>query len=163
MQAVSRRYVRYVNDRYRRTETLWEGRYNACPVETDDHLLRCYRYIELNPVRAAMVATAGEYDASSYGTNALGRHDPLVTPHPHYIALGATPAERKVAYRGFVNLAVAPEELETIRLRLQRRHALGSDGFLMMIEEQLARPPGRLKIGRPRRDAAIPGHLESPL
>lgn len=40
-----RRYVRYINDRYRRTGTLWEGRFKACPVQSDDHLLRCYRYI----------------------------------------------------------------------------------------------------------------------
>ncbi|WP_372016631.1 transposase [Pseudoxanthomonas sp. 10H] len=56
MQALGRRYVRYVNDHYRRTGTLWEGRYKACLVDGDDHLLRCYRYIELNPVRAGMVA-----------------------------------------------------------------------------------------------------------
>jgi len=46
MQSLGRRYVRYINDRYRRTGTLWEGRFKACPVQSDDHLLRCYRYIE---------------------------------------------------------------------------------------------------------------------
>ena len=163
MQALGRRYVRYINDRYRRTGTLWEGRYKACPVETNDHLLRCYRYIELNPVRAAMVGSAGDHEGSSYAANALGRHDPLITPHSRYTALGPTPAERQTAYRRFVELGISPEELETIRLRLQRQHALGSERFRLMIEEQLARPAGPLRIGRPRKVAGTPGRTESAL
>jgi putative transposase len=55
MQALGRRYVRYVNQTYHRTGTLWEGRYKACLVASDAHLLQCHRYIELNPLRAAMV------------------------------------------------------------------------------------------------------------
>ncbi|MDG2537740.1 transposase [Dyella jiangningensis] len=58
MQALGRRYVRYINDRYRRTGTLWEGRYKSCLV--DGYRLRCYRYIELNPVRARMVASLAD-------------------------------------------------------------------------------------------------------
>jgi len=135
MQALGRRYVRYINDRYRRTGTLWEGRYKSCPVESDDHLLRCYRYIELNPVRAAMVASPADYDASSYGANACGRRDPLVTPHPHYLALGPTPPARRQAYHELVDAAIGDDELAQIRLRLQRQHALGSDRFRAMIED----------------------------
>lgn len=149
-QALGRRYVRYVNDRYGRTGTLWEGRYKACPVQSDAHLLRCYRYIELNPVRAAMVAAPGEHAWSSYAANALGARDALVTPHPQYLALGSDEAVRLPVYRAWVAEAVTPEELETIRNRLQRQHALGTDRFTAMIEEQLGRSvrPGR--IGRPR-------------
>ena len=163
MQALGRRYVRYINDRYRRTGTLWEGRYKACPVETNDHLLRCYRYIELNSVRAAMVASAGDHEGSSYAANALGGHDPLITPHSRYTALGPTAAERQTAYRRFVDLGISPEELETIRLRLQRQHALGSERFRLIIGEQLARPAGPLRIGRPRKVAGTPGRTESAL
>jgi putative transposase len=61
MQALGRRFVRYVNDRYRRTGTLWEGRYKACLGDAESYLLRCYRYLELNPVRARMVDTAADY------------------------------------------------------------------------------------------------------
>jgi len=61
MQALGRRYVRFVNDRHCRTGTLWEGRYKACLVASDEHLLRCYRYIELNPVRAGMVPVPSDY------------------------------------------------------------------------------------------------------
>lgn len=139
MQALGRRYVRYVNDRYHRTGTLWEGRYKACPVDSDSYLLRCYRYIELNPVRAAMVAAPGDYRWSSNAANALGSFDPLLTPHPAYLALGADAATRQQAYGALMVETLDPEELELIRLRLQRQHALGTDRFRAMIEAQLDR------------------------
>ena len=91
MQALGRRYVRFINDRYHRTGTLWEGRYKACLVDSETYLLTCYRYIELNPVRAAMVAEAGDYPWSSYGRNAMGRADRLVHLHASYLALARTP------------------------------------------------------------------------
>jgi len=153
MQALGRRYVRYVNDRYRRTGTLWEGRYKSCPVESDDHLLRCYRYIELNPVRA-MVANPAEHSYSSYRANALGEPDPLLTPHTQYLALGTTPTLRQHAYRAFVAEAISDDELELIRQRLQRQHALGSDRFRTIIEAQLLRAAGPRRVERPRK--AVP-------
>lgn len=91
MQALGRRFVRYVNDRYHRTGTLWEGRYKACPVDSDHYLLRCYRDIELNPVRAGLAATPDLYRWSSYHANALGEHAPLITAHPAYLALDPQP------------------------------------------------------------------------
>ncbi|WP_319936646.1 transposase [Novilysobacter selenitireducens] len=101
MQALGRRYVRYVNDRYGRTGTLWEGRYKACPVQSDAHLLRCYRYIELNPVRAAMVAKPGDHAWSSYAANALGTRDALVTPTRSTWRLAATtPRDCRPTVRG---------------------------------------------------------------
>jgi len=84
MQAVGRRYVGSFNARYRRTGTLWEGRFKAAPVDTDRYLLTCYRDIELNPVRAHMTDDPSTYPWSSYHHNALGQHTPLVTPHVQY-------------------------------------------------------------------------------
>lgn len=151
MQALGRRYVRYVNDRYRRTGTLWEGRYKSSLVDRDTYLLRCYRYIELNPVRARMCADPADYPWSSHAANAFGRDDVVVHPHPNYRALGATKEERCAAYRAIAMETLADEDIEAIRLHLQRQHALGSDRFRAAIEAQLARPAGPLKIGRPRK------------
>ena len=67
MQAVGRRYVRYFNDLQGRTGTLWEGRYKSSLIQTEAYLLACMRYIELNPVRAAMCADPADYRWSSYG------------------------------------------------------------------------------------------------
>ena len=155
MQALGRRYVRYINDRYRRTGTLWEGRYKACLVDRETYLLRCYRYIELNPVRAQMVADADDYPWSSFASNALGLSNPLIRPHPSYLALGTSLPERCQAYRALVLQGVAEEELDSIRLYLQRQHAFGSDRFRATIEAQLQRRAGPAKIGRPRKPERV--------
>jgi len=95
MQSLGRRYVQYINRHYKRSGNLWEGRYKSSAVQTEDYLLVCQRYIELNPVRADMVADPGQYRWSSYRRLALGQPDRLVTPHPLYLALGGTkPAAR---------------------------------------------------------------------
>jgi putative transposase len=154
MQSLGRRYVRFVNDRYGRTGTLWEGRYKACLVASDEHLLCCHRYIELNPVRAGMMARAADYRWSSHRANAFGIPDPLVEPHPQYVALGVTPRDRQEAYREFVAQAVPAQEIESIRSTLQRQHVLGSQGFRHDIESRLDRRAGPARIGRPRRMAA---------
>ena len=151
MQALGRRYVRYVNDHHCRTGTLWEGRYKACLVASDEHLLRCYRYIELNPVRAGMVATPGEYRWSSHAANAHGAADALVVPHELYLGLGRTPVERRAAYRELVAETIPAQETDAIRLNLQRQHAFGSRRFQAAIEAQLQRRAGPAKIGRPRK------------
>lgn len=81
---IGRRYVRYINDSIGRTGTLWEGRYKASLVDDEHYVMTCYRYIELNPVRARMVAEPADYRRSSYRANGLGEHDPLVNPHELY-------------------------------------------------------------------------------
>lgn len=149
MQSLGRRYVRYVNDHYHRTGTLWEGRYKSCLVDSDEYLLRCCRYIELNPVRAGMVADPADYRWSSHRANALGEPDLLVHPHSRYLALAATEQGRLTAYREFVMTGVDHDETAAIRLTLQRQHALGNDRFRAAIEHQLGRRAGPAKIGRP--------------
>jgi len=99
MQAIGGRYVRYFNRRYDRTGTLFEGRYKACPVDSDEYLLQCYQYIELNPVRARMVTLPHEYRKSSYRHHAFGQHDPIVTQHELYKNLGSTQKQRCGRYR----------------------------------------------------------------
>lgn len=93
--------------------------------------------------------------------NPLGEADALLTPHAQCLALGARPAERRRAYRDFVASAIPNNELDLIRQRLQRQHALGSDRFRALIETQLARPAGPRRPGRPRKAADLPGVVES--
>jgi putative transposase len=139
MQSLGRRYVRYVNDRYHRTGTLWEGRYKASLVDSDSYLLCCYRYIELNPLRARMVIAPGDYRWSSYGANAFGAPDPVIRAHPNYLALGEDAAMRRAAYRSLVEGAIPEQDLLAIRSHLQRQHALGTDRFRAAIEAQSGR------------------------
>ncbi|MCD9088270.1 transposase [Stenotrophomonas sp. SY1] len=150
MQSLGRRYVRYINDAYGRTGTLWEGRYKSHLVADDDHLLRCYRYIELNPVRAGMVAHAADYRWSSYRRNALGQADPLVRPHDCYRRLGITDTERLPAYRDLVQQA-CEEDAARFSDHLRHQHPMGNDRFRATIEAQLGRKLTPGKGGRPKK------------
>lgn len=154
MQALGRRYVRYVNDIYHRTGTLWEGRYKACLVDEDSYLLHCYRYIELNPIRARMTSDAGDCEWSSYRCNALGKFNPLIRPHPTCLSLGASSHERCNAYKALVDEALDGDQLDAIRAHLQQQHALESDRFRVAIETLLNRRAGPAKIGRSRKAEA---------
>jgi putative transposase len=134
MQAIGRRYVRYVNDRLARSGTLWEGRYKACLVGDDRYALACYRYIELNPVRAAMVAAPGDYPWSSHRSNVSEAEGSWLQAHPAYLALASEQAWRHQRYRALFAAAPDMQEIDGIRLYTQRQRAWGSEAFQRGIE-----------------------------
>jgi putative transposase len=139
MQSLGRQYVRYFNHCYKRTGTLWEGRFKSCLVEDEVYLLHLYRYIELNPVRAGMVGAPAEYQWSSYQVNALGKASILCTPHPLFTALGMNTVERQVCYRSLFTTNLDGMLLDDIRGAIQSGTALGNDSF----KEELASLTGR--------------------
>ena len=151
MQAVGRRYVRYINDTLGRTGTLWEGRYKACLVDSEHYILACYRYIELNPVRACMVIEPGAYRWSSYAANAGGSIDGVLTPHPVYLRIAGEESERREKYAALVAEGMREEDVASFKLYTQRQKALGSSRFQEQIERQLSRSVTLGKPGRPRR------------
>lgn len=151
MQALGRRYVAYFNHSYRRTGTLWEGRYKSCLVDSQSYLLTCYRYIELNPVRAAMVVTPGDYPWTSYHANALGVPDALLHPHPDYLSLASDPELRQAAYRDLFRYTIGDDRLQEIRTHLQQQRALGTHHFQTAIETELKRVARTRPLGRPRK------------
>lgn len=124
MQSLGRRYVRYFNDRYRRTGALWEGRYRAARVDTAPYFFACSRYIELNPLRAGLAADPGKYPWSSFRHNAGAEDDPILMPHPLYAALGAARAARCAAYRALFATELSSNLLATIRVATGGRPAL---------------------------------------
>lgn len=150
MQAIGRNYVSYFNTMYRRSGTLWEGRYRSCLVGTD-YLLTCQRYIELNPVRAGLVAEPSSYPWSSYDYNALGMPEPVVVPHMEYIALGSYPEQRMRAYRQLFTVDIEPKVLWEIRSYIQQQRALGSPVFQAWVESMLGRYARVRPAHRPRR------------
>ena len=150
MQSIGRGYVRHVNGVYRRTGTLWEGRFRASLVESEHYLLACYCYIELNPVRAGIVKGPAGYLWSSYGFNGEGRPDPVVDPHERYLALGPDPLARAHAYRGLVRARMEHTMVDAIRAALQQELVLGTDRFKDQVERQLKRPARAGRAGRPR-------------
>jgi putative transposase len=149
MKHLGQRYVQYVNRVYKRSGTLWEGRFRSSIVQAETYLLRCQRYIELNPVRARMVASPGEYRWSSFGANALGHRNALVTPHPLFLALGATEAERRAAYAEMFRSELEARELEEIRVSTNAGYALGNERFRKEIAIAVGRRAGPGRSGRP--------------
>ena len=148
MQAVGRRYVRYFNDRHGRSGTLWEGRYRSTLIQTDRYFLACMAYIDLNPVRAGMVADARDYPWSSHGHYAGLRTDPLITPHPLYWSLGNTPFAREAAYAELVRAGVSQADTQLLTDSTLRGWAAGDAGFVELLQTSTDR---RLVKGRPGR------------
>ena len=153
MQALGRNYVRYINLTYRRTGTLWEGRFKSSLVASDRYFLVVSRYIELNPVRAKMVKSPGEYPWSSFRHNAMGIKTNLVTEHLCYQSLGTTPAARLVNYKSLFRDEIPLDLLEDIRLCSQKEWVIGSDKFRRQIEDACGRAVHNMTWGGDRKSS----------
>jgi putative transposase len=151
LQYVGRRYVPYINHTYHRTGTLWEGRFKASLIDGPGYLLACYRYIELNPVRAEMVESPEQYRWSSYRWNALGEADPVVQPHDLYLELSKDDVERRAAYRELFRGHLGTQVVSNIRAFLQTGTPLGNERFREEIERALKVKLGQSRRGRPRK------------
>ena len=149
MQVIGRRYVRYYNDRYQRTGALFEGRFKATAIDSERYLFACMAYIELNPVRAGMVAGPADFTWSSYAHNAGLRKDPIISEHPLFWALGNTPFAREAAYREIVDAGVRRDTEAAITESTLKGWVLGSDSavFAKHAPSRRATP---LPRGRPR-------------
>ena len=155
MKHLGQRYVQYVNRTYRRSGALWEGRFRSCLTQSEDYVLACYRYIELNPVRAGIVRHPKEYRWSSYAANGLGRADALVIPQREYLRLGKADAERRTAYRELLKAHMEPEVLNEIRLATNGNYVLGDTRFQQEIAHALGRRVTRGLAGRPRQRSDV--------
>lgn len=149
MKSLGQRYVQYVNRTYKRSGTLWEGRFRSCLLQDEVYVLACYRYIELNPVRACMVVHPAEYRWSSYRANAQGEGDALLLPQALYLALGSDELARQVAYRELFRHELEPGTVDEIRQATNGNFALGDGRFAAEIERMLGRRVSRGKPGRP--------------
>ena len=150
MKHLGQRYVQYINRAYRRSGTLWEGRFRSCLTQSEEYVLACYRYIELNPVRAGMVNQPKDYRWSSYHANALGKTNSLITPHDQYLSIARTDAVRREAYRGLFKAHLEPDLVDEIRQSTNGNYALGNERFQKQIEKALGRRARRGTSGRPR-------------
>jgi len=159
MQTLGRRYVGRFNVLHRRTGTLWEGRYKATLVDTEAYLFACLRYIELNPVRAGMVAGPADYRWSSHRANAFGDDDPVVTPHPSFLALAPSSEEQHEVFRRSFGLPLPQDTVEAIRDATRFEWALGGATFRKRAEAWTGRRADRLPMGRPRKDRETKSRL----
>jgi putative transposase len=139
MQNLGRYYVRYINQTYGRTGTLWEGRFKSTLIDTESYLLTLYRYIELNPVRARMVEHPTAYPWSSYQGNAGDKSITLLTPHALYLALGKTDTERKSVYQSPFLSHLPDTTIQAIRDATNKAWALGDEAFIEQVSNTLSR------------------------
>jgi putative transposase len=151
MKDVGQLHTQYMNRTYGRTGSLWEGRYRSCLVQAEDYLLACYRYVEMNPVRANLVAYPRDYPWSSYRPNVEETTDVLITPHHEYLRLGATPVERRRAYKELVLQLLDAKQLDEIRTATNGNFALGDKAFCRRVSTALGRRVQRASAGRPPR------------
>ena len=154
MKALAARTTRYRNKLEGRTGTLWESRYRSSPVQSDRYLLACVRYIELNPVRAGMVAEAADYPWSSYRQRIGLDGSAWIEPDPAYLGLGHSEQARRRAYEGFLHEAIPEGEWALIRESLQRGQLTGTQRFV----DEVARIAGRrVEFRRPGRPSLSRG------
>lgn len=151
MKALGQRYVQYVNRVYRRSGTLWEGRFRSCPIQEEAYLLACQRYIELNPVRAGMVEHPGSYPWSSYRANGQGEENGLIRPHELYVALGRDTEGRQAAYRELFRYELEPGVVDQIRRATNGNFVLGSERFATEVAAVIGRRAQPGQPGRPRK------------
>ncbi len=149
MQWIGRSYVPYFNQKYLRTGTLWQGRYKATVLDPARYFMTCSAYVELNPVRAGIAYSAGEYPWSSYQHHIGIRHDPIISEHALYWSLGNTPFEREAAYKKRVECGVNEEDVRDLTQATLKGWALGSEQFHSALEKQVARRVKPAKRGRP--------------
>jgi putative transposase len=158
MKNLGQRFVQYVNRTYQRSGTLWEGRFRSSIVQERGYLLRCYRYIELNPVRAGITRQPQDYRWSSYRVNAGLAASQLITPHEEYLALGRSKEERVTAYRGLFEAEMGPADLNELRSATNGGFVWGDERFKAEVAGMLGRRVEMGAPGRPRKqDRAKPG------
>ena len=153
LHSVGRRYVQYFNYHYDRTGTLWEGRYKATLIDSEDYLLTCMRYIEMNPVRAKDLAKhPKDYPWSSYCYNALGKSNKLITQHNIYTKLGKGEKERLSNYRQLFRQSLSNKILMDIRESTNKGWVLGGSRFKEKVETLTSRRTQPKPKGRPKND-----------
>ena len=151
MQSAGVRYVKFVNRAHDRTGGLWEGRYRASLVESEDYMLACYRYIELNPVRAMMVTHPGDYLWSSYHANARGETSSLISPHEEYLRLGTSREQRITAYSQLIAEPLEQSLCDEIREAVNQELVTGRNAYKQDVATTCGRRTTPAKLGRPKK------------
>jgi len=152
MKNLGQRYVQYINRKYQRSGTLWEGRFRSCLTQSESYVMACYRYIELNPVRAGIVTHPRAYRWSSYGFNGEGRKNQLLTPHDQYIKISRKELTRRKGYRALFKAEIDEESDNKIRAATNGNFVLGNERFQAEIAATVGRRVTKGVAGRPRKE-----------
>jgi putative transposase len=166
LQDMGRRYVRVINTLHDRTGTLWEGRFKSSLVDSETYFLTCHRYIELNPVRAGLVAHPAGYPWSSHAHYAGIKVDRLLSEHATFLGLGQNTGARQAAFRALFQHDLDEKTLTQIRQALNAGCGLGSESFLVAMEAKVGRrvrPPKQGRPGKSTQDQEPAPHISGKL
>ncbi len=152
IKLLAQKYSQHINKAHKRTGTLWEGKFKSSPISTDNYLLACSRYIEMNPVRANMVKDPKDYVWSSYRYK-IGQTEGavLLDSDPLYIDLGEDDNERQKNYRKWFKESIPAQEWDLIRKAVNKGSVFGSNGFKEKMEKLLGRRLDVRGRGRPKK------------
>lgn len=137
-----RRYSRHINQRHDWRGFLWQGRFSSCPMD-ERHLLMAVRYVELNPVRAGLVARPELWPWSSVHAHLRGSGDGLCTLAPM--------RDRIADWPTFLGAGLSDDDLEALRVHARTGRPLGDDAFVERLEAETGRLLRPARGGRPRR------------
>ena len=146
-----RRYSRLVNFREGWRGYLWQGRFASCPMD-EAHTLAAARYIELNPVRANLVARAQDWPWSSVRAHLDGKPDGLTAADALRI-----PSSH---WADFLTAGLDDAALEAIRRSERTGRPLGDAAFVTRLEAETGRRLTPNKPGRKPRPALSESDLE---
>jgi putative transposase len=149
MKRLAQLHTQYVNRTYQRSGTLWEGRFDSSLVQSENYLLNCYRYVELNPVEAGLCQHPANYEWSSCRANAYGAFDTAIKPHEEYFRLGRTADSRRAAYCELLASPLPRETREEIERATSGNFALGDESFQQTVSKALGRRAYPAAPGRP--------------
>ena len=144
-----RRYSRRVNLREGWSGHLWQERFHSFVMD-ESHLVACARYVELNPVRARLVARPEDWPWSSARAHLAGEDDRLVSVAPLLDLIGD--------WRDFLAGEVDEPTLAALRRHSRTGRPLGSESFLDKLEARVGRSLRRGRPGpKPKRAATASG------
>ena len=134
---------------------VWQGRFRSPVVQDGDHLLVVLRYIEANPVRAAMVADPCESTWSSHRCHGAGHADPILDSFPEWEQLGRTEPERRARWRRKVRGEQPAKELDGVRSSVRSGRPYGAEDWVEVISHRLGIVPEPRRRGRPPREKML--------
>ncbi|OIO47204.1 MAG: hypothetical protein AUJ31_00235 [Parcubacteria group bacterium CG1_02_39_15] len=155
MMRLTLAYSSYFNRRYRGVGHVWQGRYKNSIIDKDNYFIWCGLYIELNPLRAALVAKPEDWQFSSYNFYIFGKAHPLIEKvidiDPYYYqGLGDTPERRQEKYRQYVNDVINEKFLKDTRNQLDKG-VFGNEKFIREMKTRFKIRSLRSR-GRPRKE-----------
>ena len=134
---------------------VWQGRFRSPVIQDGDHLLVVLRYIEANPVRAAMVADPCESTWSSHRCHGAGHADPILDSFPEWEQLGRTEPERRARWRRKVRGEQPAKELDGVRSSVRSGRPYGAEDWVEVISHRLGIVREPRRRGRPPREKML--------